>query len=84
MSDAHTELPAFTPAMARELRESVSLGQNEMADRVLLGSGVRWSEYERGIATPSRQTWALALIVAGQHPLYGPRAPAAPSVSPGR
>lgn len=61
----------YSPELARALRESLGFTQQQMADAVLLGRRDRWSEIERGHA-PSAQVWALALIVAGQHPLYGP------------
>lgn len=63
-----SDLLAYTPELARELRGDLS--QQAMADAVLLADRARWAEYERGARTPSHQTWALALIVAGRHPAY--------------
>lgn len=62
----------FSPEAARELRESLGYTLQQMADALQLSGRYRWSEYERGARIPSPQTWALALIVAGRHPLYGP------------
>lgn len=72
-------LPPFSPAAARELRASLGYTQQQMADAVLLSRRAGWAEYEGGTETPSPQTWALALIVAGRHPLYALREGAAHS-----
>lgn len=66
-------LPPFSPAAARELRASLGYTQQQMADAVLLSRRDVWGWYELGRSQPTPQTWALALIVAGRHPLYAPR-----------
>lgn len=85
LADLQMKLPPFSPAAARELRASLGYTQQQMADAVLLSRRAGWAEYEGGTETPSPQTWALALIVAGRHPLYALREGAAhgsPSAQP--
>ena len=67
-------LPEYTPELARELRAAAGLSGDEMAAACGLGGQYgrqAWSKIESGRA-PSAQTWLLALIVAGRHPVYGP------------
>ena len=62
--------PPYTPELARELRGDRT--QAEMAEAVSLATARQWYAIEKGKA-PAAPTWTLALIVAGRHPLYGPR-----------
>lgn len=66
---ASTDLPAYTLELARELRGERT--QQKMCDLVGLSRRDQWSRVENG-QEPTRQTWLLALIVAGRHPAYGP------------
>lgn len=66
-------LQPYSPDLARALRESLGYTQQQMAEAVGLSRRDQWSRIEAGQA-PGAQTWTLTLIVAGQHPLYGPRA----------
>lgn len=68
------DLPPYTPELARELRGERT--QAELAALLGLSAARQWSAIEHG-TRPSAQTWALALIVTGRHPLYGPREGAA-------
>lgn len=65
-----TDLPAYTPELARELRGDRT--QQEMCDLVGLSRRDQWARVEAGQA-PGSQTWLLALIVSDRHPGYGPR-----------
>lgn len=66
-----TELPVFSPAMARDLRGERT--QAEIAALVGYLHGDRWSEFETGVRRPSRLSWELALIKCDRHPQYGRR-----------
>lgn len=66
---AMTDLPTYTPELARELRGDRT--QQEMCDLVGLSRRDQWARVEAGQA-PGAQTWLLALIVSGRHPMYGP------------
>lgn len=67
---ADIDLPTYTPELARELRGERT--QQEMCELVGLSRRDQWARVEGGQA-PGHQTWLLALIVAGRHPVYGPR-----------
>jgi len=67
------DLPIYTPAGARTLREHAGWTQQQAADAVHYANKSRWSEIERGIRKPGAAVWELAVIKAGQHPLYQPR-----------
>lgn len=67
-SESLSTLPPPTPDAVRALRESAGWTQAEAAAAVRLSSATKWSEYERGIRSPDKARWELALLRAGLHP----------------
>jgi len=65
-----SDLPEYTPGLARELRADAGLSQAAMAAAVGYTAAQNWSAVERGERAPSRSAWLLALIVAGRHPEF--------------
>lgn len=61
-------LPTPTPEAVAAARLASGLGQPDAAALAGLGSGQRWSEYERGIRSMDAARWALFLLATGQHP----------------
>jgi hypothetical protein len=57
-----------TPDAIQAARVAAGMGQPEAAALVGLGSGQRWSEYERGARNIDAARWALFLLATGQHP----------------
>lgn len=65
-----SELPDYTPELARELRASAGLSGEAMAAACgLLGGRQAWHKIESG-REPMRSVWLLALIEGGRHPQY--------------
>jgi hypothetical protein len=64
--------PAMTPATIREYRKRAGLTQAQAATLTMLAHKIRWSEYERGVATMDVARWELFLLLTGQHPHYAP------------
>lgn len=61
-------LPDATPAAVLAARQAAGLDQAGAAALVGLGSGARWSEYERGTRNIDPARWAVYLLATGQHP----------------
>lgn len=57
-----------TPEEMKELRASMSMTQPQVAEMLGLSSRQLIGDYERGIKTPTPQTWTLWLLLAGRHP----------------
>lgn len=74
-----SSLPEPTPAAVLAARTAAGLDQPGAAALAGLGSGTRWSEYERGVRSIDAARWALFLLATGQHPAASasPRAGAA-------
>ena len=51
------------------VRTRAGMSQTDAANLVYLGSGSRWSEYERGARQMDRARWELFLLKVHQHPL---------------
>jgi len=66
-----------TKEQVYEARRAANLTQEAAAGLALLGSGQRWSEYERGERNMEASRFELFQIKAGQHSEFGPlrRAP---------
>lgn len=52
----------------RAARVRAGLTQDQAAYLVHLSSGIRWSEYERGIRNIDQARWELFLLLTEQHP----------------
>jgi DNA-binding transcriptional regulator YiaG len=57
-----------SPGDILSARRHAGHSQSQAARIVGLGSGMRWSEYERGTRRPEAARWALYLLATGQHP----------------
>lgn len=57
-----------TPEEIKELRTSMRMTQPQVAELLGLSSRQLIGDYERGIKTPTPQTWTLWLLLAGHHP----------------
>ncbi len=64
------DLPEPTPAAVRALREGAGLSLAQAAALVGIGDRGTWARWERGERDMPVQTWALALLVLGQHPRW--------------
>ena len=58
----------MTPAEILKARQTAGLSQSAAAALVHLGSGMRWSEYERGTRNIDPARWELFLLLTDQHP----------------
>ena len=58
----------MTPAEILKARHTAGLSQSAAAALVHLGSGMRWSEYERGTRNIDPARWELFLLLTDQHP----------------
>lgn len=58
----------MTPAEILQARTAAGLSQSSAATLVHLSSGLRWSEYERGVRNIDPARWELFLLLTGQHP----------------
>jgi len=68
--DLTTGLQPPTADQARALREGAGLSLAQIAAVLAIGNRGTWARYERGERDMPLQTWALALLAAGQHPRY--------------
>jgi hypothetical protein len=59
-----------SPGDILSARRHAGHSQSQAARIVGLGSGMRWSEYERGTRRPEVARWALYLLATGQHPAF--------------
>lgn len=60
----------MTPAEILQARTAAGLSQSAAAALVHLSSGLRWSEYERGVRNIDPARWELFLLLTGQHPRF--------------
>lgn len=54
----------------KAFRESLNISQPEAAKIAGLNDRAIWNKYERGERTPSKHTWTLFVLMAGQHPRF--------------
>lgn len=58
----------MTPTEILKARQAAGLSQSAAAALVHLSSGLRWSEYERGVRNIDPARWELFLLLTCQHP----------------
>lgn len=85
--DLLSGLPDPSPGAVAAARADAGHTQVDAARIAGLGSGLRWSEYERGIRVIDAARWALYLLATGQHPMATVRrrsaAPLCPQIPTG-
>jgi hypothetical protein len=66
--DLKKDLANPGPESLRAAREVAGHSQTQAALAVGLSTGMRWSEYERGVRQIDPTRWALYLLLTDQHP----------------